>query len=163
MKRQSGFTLIELVVVIVVLGILAATAAPKFMDLQTDSRIAALKGIEGAMKSAVNLSYSKAVLKGIEKESTVTKICPTNTDSCEDINRIHIKFGKPAADHGIVQALDKQDITYETNCKAKEGESWCWYQRNGEKNKQYMMLVNSWTHNKTLIANADNDDQLCAI
>ena len=75
MKRQSGFTLIELVVVIVVLGILAATAAPKFMDLQTDSRIAALKGIEGAMKSAVNLSYSKAVLKGIEKESTVTKIC----------------------------------------------------------------------------------------
>ena len=48
MKRQSAFTLIELVVVIVILGILALTAAPKFMDLQSDVRISALKGLEGA-------------------------------------------------------------------------------------------------------------------
>lgn len=51
MKKSSGFTLIELVVVIVILGILAATAAPKFMDLQKDARISALNGLMGALKS----------------------------------------------------------------------------------------------------------------
>ena len=50
MKRQSAFTLIELVVVIVILGILALTAAPKFMELQSDARISALKGLEGAWR-----------------------------------------------------------------------------------------------------------------
>ena len=64
-RRQFGFTLIELVVVIVILGILAATAAPKFMDLQGDARVSALSGLSGAVKSAINLSYSKAILKGV--------------------------------------------------------------------------------------------------
>ncbi len=49
MKRQQGFTLIELVVVIVILGILAVTAAPKFMNLQGDARNASLQGLKGAI------------------------------------------------------------------------------------------------------------------
>jgi MSHA pilin protein MshA len=52
-KKQQGFTLIELVIVIVILGILAATAAPKFIDLSTDARIATLKGMQGAMSSGL--------------------------------------------------------------------------------------------------------------
>ena len=70
MKKQSGFTLIELVIVIIILGILAVTAAPKFLNLQDDARTSTLKGVEGSLNSAGAMVYSKAVLKGKDKEST---------------------------------------------------------------------------------------------
>ncbi len=50
MKRQQGFTLIELVVVIIILGILAVTAAPKFINLQSDARTSAIQGMKGAIQ-----------------------------------------------------------------------------------------------------------------
>jgi len=52
MKKQAGFTLIELVMVIVILGILGAIAVPKFVDLSTDAETAAARGMSGSVKAA---------------------------------------------------------------------------------------------------------------
>ena len=57
-KVQAGFTLIELVVVIVILGILAAVALPKFIDLTGDASNSAVQGVAGALASASSINYA---------------------------------------------------------------------------------------------------------
>jgi MSHA pilin protein MshA len=57
-QNQGGFTLIELVMVIVILGVLAATALPKFVDLKGDAVAAATQGVAGALSSAAAINYA---------------------------------------------------------------------------------------------------------
>ncbi|GHY14243.1 MSHA biogenesis protein MshA [Vibrio cholerae] len=70
MKRQGGFTLIELVVVIVILGILAVTAAPRFLNLQGDARKASLQGLKVQLMVRQELYMEKQLL--VEKNLKMT-------------------------------------------------------------------------------------------
>lgn len=64
MKKNRGFTLIELVVVIVILGILAVTAAPKFLNLQTDAHKSLMQGVYGSFNTALDLYHSQWLVEG---------------------------------------------------------------------------------------------------
>lgn len=64
MRNQKGFTLIELIIVIVVLGILAVTAAPQFIDFSSDARTSTVKGVRGSIKAAQQTVYAKAQVAG---------------------------------------------------------------------------------------------------
>ncbi|PJC85560.1 MSHA biogenesis protein MshA [Vibrio sp. HA2012] len=86
MKKQGGFTLIELVVVIVILGILAVTAAPKFLNMQGDARAAALEGVQGAMQGAAGIVYAKSAMDGEDKTAYAATSGPSVTlDSSTEI------------------------------------------------------------------------------
>ncbi|MEZ8435009.1 type II secretion system protein [Vibrio splendidus] len=90
--KKNGFTLIELVVVIVILGILAVTAAPRFLNVSTDSHIAVVKGTGASFKTGVDLAYSKNLTSNGGGASTNVPIYDDSATGQLDFN----EWGYPA-------------------------------------------------------------------
>jgi MSHA pilin protein MshA len=96
--NQQGFTLIELVVVIVILGILAVTAAPKFIDLQDDARTSTLSAIKASIESVKALTYSKSLIAGnetVDGDVVAPGVTPVVVINGADVN---VSFGYPRSD-----------------------------------------------------------------
>jgi len=74
---QRGFTLIELVMVIVILGVLAAVAIPKFVDLKSDAQLAALQGVVGGINSASAVNYAAKSANSTKGTTTIGLTCST--------------------------------------------------------------------------------------
>lgn len=91
MKKQiqAGFTLIELVVVIVILGILAAVAIPKFVDLKSDAQAAAFQGVRGSIESASAINYAA-------NSANAAKGVTTNGQTCGAAAAALLQGGLPS-------------------------------------------------------------------
>ena len=135
-RNNGGFTLIELIVVIVILGILAVTAAPKFIDLQSDARLATLNGMKAAINSAVSLTYGKSLVLGKEKadEGSIT------------INGspVTVCYGYPCYAHDRIEAV--LDIGNFAECVVGVSGDWC-YKENASTKSIDIYIANGYTAN----------------
>lgn len=135
MKVNSGFSLIELTIVIIILGIFAAIAAPMFINTASDARVANVNTLKGALLSSTTLVYSRASIQGVEKERKIR--LDYNNDGSGDIP---MHSGYPAVWNScrlFIGGLPYwMELNIEASCDSQDNVDWYGY---SDWNKFYFM------------------------
>ena len=115
-STQRGFTLIELVIVIVILGLLAATALPRFINITQDARIASVQGVAGGLRGAASLARAQLLVQG---SGGVGCGAVNNTVCMDGLAVTVVSTGFPSGGAiGIgraMQSTDGYNVTYATD------------------------------------------------